>query len=131
MSWSIDVKGLIHPFSALRFSVKQPHTVQYPRERRAPAAGYRGFHVNDLSRCVGCGNCQDICMNGAVDMVKALGEVNPKNASGLIPRIDYGRCCWCGLCTDVCGPDSLRFEGEYTYVSADPDTFLYNPKDKR
>jgi len=70
-------------------------------------------------------------MNGAVDMVKALGEVNPKNASGLIPRIDYGRCCWCGLCTDVCGPDSLSFEGEYTYVSADPDTFLYNPKDKR
>mgnify|MGYP001120852013 CR=1 FL=1 len=70
-------------------------------------------------------------MNGAVDMVKALGEVNPKNASGLIPRIDYGRCCWCGLCTDVCGPDSLSFEGEYTYVSDNPDTFLYNPKDKR
>jgi formate hydrogenlyase subunit 6/NADH:ubiquinone oxidoreductase subunit I len=130
MSWELDIKGLIQPFGALKFSVKQPHTLNYPSEKRKDVEGYRGFHLNDLSLCVGCGNCQDICMNEAIDMVEAEGEINPKNASGLVPRIDYGRCCWCGLCTDVCGPDSLRFEGDCVYVSADVGSFLYMPKDQ-
>jgi NADH-quinone oxidoreductase subunit I len=132
MAWNPDIKGVTLPFSVLKQSLKQPHTLNYPVEKRQSVPGYRGFHVNDLSQCVGCGNCQEICMNEAIDMVEATGdEVNPKNASGLVPRIDYGRCCWCGLCADVCGPYSLRLEGEYTYVSADPDSFLYVPKDTK
>ncbi len=132
MAWNPDVKGVINPFSALKFSFQHPHTLNYPREKRQDIAGYRGFHVNTLSLCVGCGNCQDICMNEAIDMVPVEDEskLNPKNASGLVPRIDYGRCCWCGLCTDVCGPNSLRFEGDYVYASEDADSFLYMPKDK-
>ena len=130
MSWSPDIKGLIHPFSALGAAFKPPHTLNYPIEKRRDVTGYRGFHVNTLSTCVGCGNCQEICMNEAIDMVEANAEINPKNASGLVPRIDYGRCCWCGLCTDVCGPSSLRLEGDYTYISADADSFLYMPKNK-
>ncbi|MCF7992850.1 MAG: hypothetical protein K9M02_20605 [Thiohalocapsa sp.] len=130
MAWTPDVKGLIQPFTALKSSVEQPYTLNYPVEKRQDVTGYRGFHVNSLALCVGCGNCQEICMNEAIDMVEATGEINPKNASGLVPRIDYGRCCWCGLCTDVCGPDSLRMEGDYTYVSADADSFLYMPKDR-
>ncbi len=128
MAWTLDIKGLIHPFNALKHGFQPPHTLNYPREKRAEVEGYRGFHVNNLDICVGCGNCQDICMNEAIDMVKAEGDVNPKNASGLVPRIDYGRCCWCGLCTDVCGPDSLQFEGGCIYVSDDADSFLYMPK---
>ncbi|MBK1702445.1 4Fe-4S dicluster domain-containing protein [Thiococcus pfennigii] len=130
MTWSLDIKGIIGPFSALKFSVRPPHTIDYPREKRQAVTGYRGFHVNDLATCVGCGNCQDICMNEAIDMVKALGEINRKNASGLVPRIDYGRCCWCGLCVDVCGPDSLRLEADCIYASPDADSFLYMPKAK-
>jgi formate hydrogenlyase subunit 6/NADH:ubiquinone oxidoreductase subunit I len=130
MGLTLDIKGLITPFSALGLSVRKPHTLNYPRVPREPAPGYRGFHVNDLSQCAGCGNCQDICMNEAIDMVRTDQEINPKNASGLVPRIDYGRCCWCGLCTDVCGPDSLRFEADCIYVSADADSFLYMPKNQ-
>ncbi|MBK1641695.1 hypothetical protein CKO12_07360 [Chromatium okenii] len=129
MAWTLDIKGLIQPFGALKFTVKQPHTLNYPLEKRQDVIGYRGFHLNSLSLCVGCGNCQDICMNEAIDMVEAVGKINPKNASGLVPRIDYGRCCWCGLCTDVCGPDSLRLDSEYSYASADANSFLYMPKD--
>lgn len=130
MAWNLDLKGLIQPFSALKFSVKQPYTLNYPVEKRQDVEGYRGFHLNTLSLCVGCGNCQDICMNEAIDMVEAVGEINPKNASGLVPRIDYGRCCWCGLCTDVCGPDSLRLESDCIYASEDVGSFLYMPKDQ-
>jgi len=130
MNWNPDIKGLVHPFSALKFSVKPPHTLDYPRQKRQDVPDYRGFHVNTLSTCVGCGNCQDICMNEAIDMVQPKGPVSAKNASGLVPRIDYGRCCWCGLCVDVCGPNSLRFEGDYVYASPDPDSFLYMPKNK-
>lgn len=128
MAWTLDIKGLTQPFSALGHSARKPHTLDYPRRPTPPAKGYRGFHVNNLDTCAGCGNCQDICMNEAIDMIQVDDDINPKNASGLIPRIDYGRCCWCGLCIDVCGPDSLAFETDYIYVSPDPDSFLYLPK---
>ncbi len=130
MAWNLDIKGVLHPFSALKQGFKRPHTLNYPLEKRQDVPGYRGFHVNSLIGCVGCGNCQDICMNEAIDMIEPLAEINPKNASGLVPRIDYGRCCWCGLCADVCGPGSLRLAGDAIYVGPDADSFLYMPRDE-
>jgi formate hydrogenlyase subunit 6/NADH:ubiquinone oxidoreductase subunit I len=80
--------------------------------------------------CIGCANCQDVCMNDAIDMIKTDKEYNAKNTSQCIPRIDYGRCCWCSLCTDVCPPDSLKLEDDYLGVSKYASDFLYMPKDK-
>ncbi len=130
MAWNLDIKGLLSPFSALKPGLQKPHTLNYPQEKREPVAGYRGFHVNRIDQCVGCGNCEDICMNDAIDMIQLedTSQLSAKNASGLVPRIDYGRCCWCGLCADVCGPDTLRMESACIYVSDDADSFLYMPK---
>lgn len=130
MAWNLDIKGVVLPFSALKSGFEQPHTLNYPIDKRHDTPGYRGFHVNSAELCVGCGNCQEICMNEAIDMVEAEGEINPKNASGCLPRIDYGRCCWCGLCADVCGPGSLLLSGECVHVTDDVSSFLYMPKNQ-
>jgi formate hydrogenlyase subunit 6/NADH:ubiquinone oxidoreductase subunit I len=127
---NIDIKGMIAPFSATSKIFEHPNTICYPEEQKSIAKGYRGFHTNLLSDCIGCANCQDVCMNDAIDMISIDEDKNPKNSSGCIPRIDYGRCCWCSLCTDVCPPNSLKLEDDCIFVTDDSNNFLYMPKDK-
>ncbi|HIP61874.1 MAG TPA: 4Fe-4S dicluster domain-containing protein [Sulfurovum sp.] len=127
---TLDIKGIIAPFSAISKVLEHPKTVCYPEQEKAVALGYRGFHTNVLSDCIGCANCQEICMNDAIDMVTIEEEKNPKNKSACIPRIDYGRCCWCNLCVDVCPPDSLKLGMECIQADEDSNNFLYFPKDK-
>ena len=124
-----DIKGTLSPFWAIKNVFEHPQTLCYPDERQTNVPGYRGFHTNELAVCIGCANCQDVCMNEAIDMIPIAQEKNPKNSSGLIPRIDYGRCCWCSLCTDVCPPDSLRLESECIWADDAGNRFLYWPKD--
>ena len=126
----IDIKGTISPFAAISKVFEHPKTICYPEQKKALAEGYRGFHTNVLSDCIGCANCQDICMNDAIDMITIDVDKNPKNGSGCIPRIDYGRCCWCSLCTDVCPPNSLKLEPEAINATDDSNNSLYMPKDK-
>ena len=130
MKFSIDIKGTLTPFSALGKLMEHPNTICYPKQTREKVEGYRGFHTNTLESCIGCANCQDVCMNDAIDMIPIEEDRNPKNGSGCIPRIDYGRCCWCSLCTDVCPPSSLKLESECIWANDDSNNFLYMPKDR-
>jgi len=118
------------PFHALIHLVRKPHTVKIPYEKHTdmlgtelPTERYRGYHVNDISKCIGCGFCGRICMNSAITYVeiselKGVTKGLPKR-----PVIDYGRCCFCGLCTDVCPTGSLRLVPKYNYVDEDKNTF--------
>ena len=124
------LKGVISPFNAVSKLFEQPKTICYPAIQKSIPKGYRGFHTNVLSDCIGCANCQDVCMNEAIDMIPIDEDKNSKNNSGCIPRIDYGRCCWCALCTDVCPPNSLKLEEDCIWANDDSNNFLYLPKDK-
>jgi glutamate synthase (NADPH/NADH) small chain/NADH-quinone oxidoreductase subunit I len=128
---AIDVKGVLSPLSAVGTLFKHPKTITYPEVKRDFPHGYRGFHINNLEDCIGCANCQEVCMNEAIDMVKTDKEYNPKNSSACIPRIDYGRCCWCSLCTDVCPPNSLKLDRECIHADTSGDNFLYMPKNQK
>ena len=130
MKFSIDIKGTISPFNALSRLFIHPSTICYPSQKREKVEGYRGFHTNTLESCIGCANCQDVCMNDAIDMIPIEEDKNSKNGSGCIPRIDYGRCCWCSLCTDVCPPNSLKLESDCIWANDDSNNFLYMPKDR-
>ncbi|HHJ52050.1 MAG TPA: oxidoreductase, partial [Caldithrix abyssi] len=72
-----NIKGVLLPFSALKFLGKKPHTVRYPIEKKKTAERYRGFHYNDIEECIGCGTCATICQNEAIDMIKIDG-IEPK-----------------------------------------------------
>ena len=122
-----SIKDILSPFTAWKNLFKEPVTIKDPLRERPGAPRYRGFHKNDVNACIGCGTCESICENEAIDMVPVEG-FNPKDGdSGLRPSIDYGRCCWCALCVDVCTTGSLTLSNEYTWVDTDSDNFRFIP----
>ncbi len=122
-----SLKDILMPFTAWKNVFKEPVTVKDPLNDRPGAPRYRGFHKNDVSTCIGCGTCESICENEAIDMV-AIANFETKNGdSGLRPKVDYGRCCWCALCVDVCTTGSLSLSNEYTWVDTDPENFRFIP----
>lgn len=121
----MGIKHVLSPFSAWVRAFTKPYTVPKARTMRPGAPAYRGWHVNDLDKCVGCGTCHDICQNAAIDMVEA--SEHTRGDTGLRPRVDYGRCCWCALCVDVCPSGSLGMSNEYVWVDDDPNVFRYTP----
>ena len=114
------------PFTAWSKVVKEPVTIKDPLNREA-APRYRGFHDNDVDECIGCGTCEAICENEAIDLVPVDGIETKDGDSGLRPKIDYGRCCWCALCVDICTTNSLRLTNEYKWIDTDPDNFRFIP----
>ena len=127
---SKDKKSLFSPSVSFKNLFKKPETIKFPEENKDTAKRYRGFHINDLDKCIGCGTCSEICDNQAIDMVQLDNVKTELGQRDERPKIDYGRCCWCGLCVDVCTTGSLEFTQDYTYVNKDADTFSYIPDNK-
>jgi glutamate synthase (NADPH/NADH) small chain len=123
----MDIKDFIAPFAVWKRAFEKPFTVMKPIDQRPGAPRYRGFHKNDADKCVGCGTCEAICMNKAIDLVPVEGRDAKEGDSGLRPRVDYGRCCWCALCVDICPSGSLSMSNEYVWVDSDPEVYRYTP----
>jgi glutamate synthase (NADPH/NADH) small chain len=123
----MDIKDFIAPFAVWKRAFEKPFTLRKPIDERPGAPRYRGFHINDVDKCVGCGSCEAICMNRAIDLVPVAGRQPTDGDSGLRPRVDYGRCCWCALCVDICPSSSLGMSNEYVWVDSDPEVFRYTP----
>jgi glutamate synthase (NADPH/NADH) small chain len=122
----MSLKDILMPFTAWSKVVKEPVTIKDPLNREA-APRYRGFHDNDVDACIGCGTCEAICENEAIDLVPVDGIETKDGDSGLRPKIDYGRCCWCALCVDICTTNSLRLTNAYKWIDTDPDNFRFIP----
>jgi glutamate synthase (NADPH/NADH) small chain len=122
----MSVRDILSPFTAWKNLFREPVSIKDPFNREA-SERYRGFHKNNVEKCIGCGTCEAICQNGAIDMLPAEGVATQPGDSGLRPRIDYGRCCWCALCVDVCMTGSLSMSNAYKWVESDPDKFRFMP----
>ena len=123
----MSIRDILSPFSAWKNLFRDPVTIADPLNDRPGSERYRGFHQNDMEKCIGCGTCEVICQNGAIDMLPVDDVPAQQGDSGLRPRIDYGRCCWCALCVDVCMTGSLTMSNEYKWVESDPDQFRFTP----
>jgi glutamate synthase (NADPH/NADH) small chain len=121
----MSLKDLVAPFSVWKRVLEKPYTTRKPLDERPGAPRYRGFHINDINKCIGCGTCEEICQNAAIDLMPV--KDTRYGDSGLRPQIDYGRCCWCALCVDVCPTSSLGMSNEYVWVSDNPDDFRFIP----
>lgn len=117
--------SILNPLRNLSFLVRKPVTL--PLEPREASQNYRGFHLNDWEKCIGCSTCQKICDNEAITMVHIpnLPEDPLKGVRARRPAIDYGRCCWCGLCVDVCPTASLSLSREYVHVCEEHELDSY------
>ncbi len=123
---------IISPFLAWSRAAKKADTIPYPQKKNPGAGRYRGFHKNDLDKCIGCGRCEEICQNMAIGMMNPDNSTPEKGDSGLRPRVDYGRCCWCSLCVDVCSTGSLSMSNTYSWATFKADTCVYIPgKDRK
>lgn len=126
-------KSFFAPIKAWKYLFKKPVTVPLedifdnPRESRD---NYRGFHVNDWDKCIGCGTCSEICPTGAIEMVERSEIPDQEGSKPERPAIDYGRCCFCGLCVDICTAGSLNLTKEYLHNSSDPEEFYFMPDEK-
>jgi glutamate synthase (NADPH/NADH) small chain len=131
----IDYKNkgsLLNPLKNLSFFGRKPITE--PLEPRIAAERYRGFHLNDWEKCIGCSTCQKVCDNAAITMVKVPGlrEDPAQGVRNLRPAIDYGRCCWCALCVDLCPTGSISLSREYVHTCTDDqlDSYFMLPDPK-
>ncbi|MGA7180840.1 MAG: FAD-dependent oxidoreductase [Thiobacillaceae bacterium] len=120
-----DKGSILNPLRALSFFARKPVTEKL--EPRPASERYRGFHVNDWEKCVGCSTCQRVCDNAAITMVRVPGLPNDpvKGVRDLRPAIDYGRCCWCALCVDLCPTGSIALSREYVHTCTDPELDSY------
>ncbi len=121
----MSLKDILSPFTVWKRTADRPYTLKDPIKERPGTPRYRGFHQNDHDACIGCGTCEDICQNAAIDMVPVEGIETTRSDSGLRPKIDYGRCCWCALCVDICTTGSLTMSNEYIWIDSDPDVFRF------
>lgn len=121
------IKDILSPFSAWKKVFDKPVVIKDPINDRPGADRYRGFHKNDIETCIGCGTCEDICENEAIDMIPVEGIETKDGDSGLRPSIDYGRCCWCALCVDICTTASLSLSNAYSWVEEDPEAYRFTP----
>jgi len=124
----IDYKNrgsILNPLRNLRFLGRRPVTV--PLGPRPAAAGYRGFHLNDHDKCIGCSSCQKVCDNAAITMVRVphLPDDPVGGNRNLRPAIDYGRCCWCALCVDICPTGAISLSREYIHTCTQEEIDSY------
>ncbi|MCK5738974.1 FAD-dependent oxidoreductase [bacterium] len=126
----MSLKDVLYPFTVWKNVIKSPVTIKHP-ENVQGSDRYRGFHQNDLEECIGCGTCEAICQNAAIDMVPVEGIETKDGDSGLRPRVDYGRCCWCGLCVDICTTHSLTMSNQFRWTVEGTDGKSTSPEDFR
>ena len=105
------MKDIVAPFSVWKRAFEKPYTTKHPMDERPGAPRYRGFHINDTDMCIGCGSCEAICQNAAIDLLPVDGIETRHGDSGLRARIDYGRCCWCALCVGGLSPNPRECSG--------------------
>lgn len=122
--------SVLKPFTTLKTLGERPDTIRVPFETRPASERYRGFHINDLEECIGCGTCAEICDNDAIRMVPVEGKEAGVGRTQYRPAIDYGRCCWCALCVDVCTTNSLNMTREYIHIDTKTDSFFVLPDEK-
>lgn len=110
------------------FLTGKPNTVLYPYHKLDLPPSYRGKHVLDFKRCIGCSNCVQICPNDCMWMEKLedpeLGKIER-------PGIDMGRCLFCGLCVEICPTAALHETGEFELADHDRSKLRFGPKDLR
>ncbi|RKX83382.1 MAG: oxidoreductase [Spirochaetes bacterium] len=122
----MSIKDVLMPFTAWKNLLVEPVTIKKPEEVKG-APRYRGFHFNEVDVCIGCGTCEEICQNHAIDMVPVEGIETKDGDSGLRPLVDYGRCCWCALCVDVCTTNSLSLTNTFKWATTNPDDYRFIP----
>jgi len=102
----------------IRYFVKPPVTVRYPRQKIEMSRAYRGYPRLLLDpetrthRCIACEMCARICPSQLI----AVAGAKLVGAKQKVPYTyvhEYYYCSLCGLCLESCPTAALEFSQEY------------------
>jgi NADH-quinone oxidoreductase subunit I len=113
-------------------------TLEYPEQRPAIPAGYRGVPTlvkdpHGREKCVSCQLCEFVCPPKAIRITP--GEIPEGAANANVEKapqafdIDMLRCIYCGLCEEVCPEEAIFLQTQYSmtgYTRAE----MVNHKDR-
>jgi NADH-quinone oxidoreductase chain I len=102
-------------------------TIQYPKERRHIAPGFRGQHAlaknkQGQAKCTGCGLCETVCPSQCIKVTRAGGRVANY-------ELEILRCIYCGFCMEVCPYGAIVLTENYEYSDYKKENLLLS-KDK-
>ncbi len=130
--WKVTVREIIKRFTfieilkgmalTLRHMFTRAVTIQYPKERRPIAPGFRGQHAlaknQGQTKCVGCGLCATICPSQCISIARAKGEVQKY-------EIDILRCIYCGFCVEACPYGAVVLTENYEYSAYRKEDLIF------
>ncbi len=115
-------------FELLKNMFKKPVTVNYPFETEGLSlpSRYRGLHVVDQEKCIGCSRCARECPAFVITMVsltdKELAKRTDKKKRK--PVFDLSACIFCGVCEDVCPVDCIDLTNKIPLPAEDTATLV-------
>jgi formate hydrogenlyase subunit 6/NADH:ubiquinone oxidoreductase subunit I len=104
--------------------VRKEVTEQYPDPVSSRTADElpprtRGLLYNDIEKCTGCKECEQVCPVNCITVENELGSDSSKTWVAVFD-IDFARCTFCGLCVEVCAPASLVHTKKYEAAALEP-----------
>lgn len=112
--------GVFRPLVIVKHLVTKPMTLKFPHESLKPVQDYRGRHILELEKCVGCGICASVCPNQAIELVESDGKK--------YPQIHLGKCCFCALCAEYCPRNAIKMTPQAMISLFDKSAAVYSPE---
>ena len=114
----------------------QAVTMQYPEEKWAVPADYRGapYLVRDQegsTKCVSCQLCEFVCPPKAIKITPPGPGGPPADRTNaekmpLEFEINMLRCIFCGLCQEVCPEEAIFLQKDYSLTGTSREEMIYN-----
>lgn len=109
--------------TTLKHLIAPTVTLEYPEQRPAIPAGYRGVPTlvkdpHGREKCVSCQLCEFVCPPKAIRITP--GEIAADSPQAHVEKapqefeIDMLRCIYCGLCQEVCPEEAIFLQQQYS-----------------
>jgi len=115
--WGSCVTAMPYLLNVNAGDLRKEVTEQYPDPVSSRTADdlpprTRGLLFNDIERCTGCKDCEQVCPVKCITVENDLGS-DPSKTWVAVFDIDFARCMFCGLCVEACQPTSLVHTKQY------------------